>query len=265
MTTCWDVLGIVPGTDRLAIKRAYSKRLKITRPEDDPAAFQALYEAYQAALTEADWSDGDPATEDSWPNAECHAQSSIVTIKPENLSAKPISNELQNEIDTLLSRLDDLLTRPLQIPNPGNWTFLTGTPSLLDDEFRIELGREVIHRIVAFEQHNKQRKKHINEVSGAVITQLDDVYLWTTRPVEFSGLFQSDDHFQVLSRIDPEMKRAQALPMGGEVVSNYEAPKERDPAFKNPGWFTGDDLETVARLGIGVMIAVAIFFQQCSG
>ena len=52
--TCWEILGITPDADKKAIKLAYAKRLKQTRPEDDPEGFKRLYEAYQQAL---DWQD----------------------------------------------------------------------------------------------------------------------------------------------------------------------------------------------------------------
>ena len=44
-------LGIGPDADERAIKRAYAAKLRITRPEEDPQGFQALNEAYQAALS----------------------------------------------------------------------------------------------------------------------------------------------------------------------------------------------------------------------
>ena len=46
----WDTLGIAPTDERKTIKRAYSKLLKITRPEENPAGFQKLHEAYEFAL-----------------------------------------------------------------------------------------------------------------------------------------------------------------------------------------------------------------------
>lgn len=71
-------LGLVPTTDQRAIKRAYAARLKQTRPEDDPDAFQVLQQCYQQAL---DWAraqarfaaeaasaeDEQPAAEDAAP------------------------------------------------------------------------------------------------------------------------------------------------------------------------------------------------------
>ncbi len=38
------------GADERSIKRAYARLLRSNRPDDDPAAFQRLHEAYQAAL-----------------------------------------------------------------------------------------------------------------------------------------------------------------------------------------------------------------------
>jgi len=46
----WEILGIEPSNDIRAIKRAYSIKLKTTRPDDDAAAYQALREAYEFAL-----------------------------------------------------------------------------------------------------------------------------------------------------------------------------------------------------------------------
>jgi hypothetical protein len=46
----WSVLGIKKTTEERAIKSAYAKKLKVTRPEDDPVAFQRLVEARDVAL-----------------------------------------------------------------------------------------------------------------------------------------------------------------------------------------------------------------------
>ena len=47
----YEVLGLdAPPADRKAVKRAYSKMLKVTRPEDDPEGFMRLRDAHDAAL-----------------------------------------------------------------------------------------------------------------------------------------------------------------------------------------------------------------------
>lgn len=48
----WNVLGLDDAADERTIKRQYAKQLKVTRPDDDPEAFQRLREAYEHAL---DW------------------------------------------------------------------------------------------------------------------------------------------------------------------------------------------------------------------
>jgi len=52
----FEVLGLdAPPTDRKAVKRAYSKMLKITRPEDDPEGFMRLRDAHDYALDIVKW------------------------------------------------------------------------------------------------------------------------------------------------------------------------------------------------------------------
>ena len=46
----WHILNIARTGDEREIKRAYARQLKLNRPEDDPAAFQRLRDAYEEAL-----------------------------------------------------------------------------------------------------------------------------------------------------------------------------------------------------------------------
>lgn len=50
MQSCWDILGIEETTDKLAIKRAYSKLAHVISPEDDSEGFRKIHSAYKLAL-----------------------------------------------------------------------------------------------------------------------------------------------------------------------------------------------------------------------
>ncbi len=67
---CWSVLDLDHDADERSIKRQYARLLKTTRPDDDPAAFQALRDAYEQAL---DWArnraEDDDEGSDVWSNA----------------------------------------------------------------------------------------------------------------------------------------------------------------------------------------------------
>ena len=53
MAICWKILEINSTSDEKAIRRAYAKKLKVTRPDEDPAGYQALRAAFDEALVQA--------------------------------------------------------------------------------------------------------------------------------------------------------------------------------------------------------------------
>lgn len=46
----WQTLGISPTADKAAIRHAYAQKTRACHPEDNPAGFAALHEAYSAAM-----------------------------------------------------------------------------------------------------------------------------------------------------------------------------------------------------------------------
>lgn len=69
----FEVLGLnAPPADRKAVKRAYSKMLKVTRPEDDPEGFMQLREAHDRALNILKWQAEDEVLQA--PDTEAKAQ-----------------------------------------------------------------------------------------------------------------------------------------------------------------------------------------------
>ncbi|MCR9161563.1 MAG: J domain-containing protein [Nannocystaceae bacterium] len=51
--TAFELLGLSPGADAKAIKRAYHKRLKTTKPDRDPEGFKRLRAAFEVATSDA--------------------------------------------------------------------------------------------------------------------------------------------------------------------------------------------------------------------
>jgi hypothetical protein len=83
----WAVLGIAPTADVAAIRRAYARRLKLNRPDEDPEGFQRLLRARDAALGEAAAVDDRRDVEE--PDAEQDDAPPRPAVDPDHAAAPP--------------------------------------------------------------------------------------------------------------------------------------------------------------------------------
>ncbi|MDQ1919790.1 J domain-containing protein [Massilia pseudoviolaceinigra] len=132
----WSVLGMKASRDERAIKRAYAAKLKVTRPEDDPVAFQLLNDAYQAALQLArqahdmDWPDEEAAPREQERRQEPEQEQPVYMAAYE-FDPEPARTQTQEEapIYTAFYEFDPSLPQPepkqyrlppaLPVPIPG--------------------------------------------------------------------------------------------------------------------------------------------------
>lgn len=82
----WTILDIDPTSDQKEIRKAYARRLKVTRPDEDPVGFQALVEARDAALEESHWVTSDEEGEGAAENAS-----------PEDAAVAPVVPSVESD------------------------------------------------------------------------------------------------------------------------------------------------------------------------
>ncbi|WP_454732361.1 MULTISPECIES: hypothetical protein [Cupriavidus] len=90
----WQVLQLAPTTDARRIRSAYAARLKVTRPDDDAEAFQALRAAYEFALEWARHHAQDEAAADAagTPDTAGPAPDGTPESRPPQAGAAPPSS-----------------------------------------------------------------------------------------------------------------------------------------------------------------------------
>ncbi|PKP83280.1 MAG: hypothetical protein CVT79_00215 [Alphaproteobacteria bacterium HGW-Alphaproteobacteria-18] len=154
---------VLLGLDRKAateadIRKAYAERLKLTRPEDDRAAFMALREAFERARQEARWrveypdeEDEDdeagttlpapqPATEPATPDYRESGEATDTREDPCEDEAEEdyVPSDMERRIETAMEKLNQLLTSPWGPPNTADISALLNHPDLEGiDEYRV--------------------------------------------------------------------------------------------------------------------------------
>ncbi|WP_216675395.1 J domain-containing protein [Brevibacillus sp. HB1.3] len=105
----WEVLEIEPTEDIPSIKKAYSQKLKVHHPEDDPEGYQRLREAYdyamkvakKGAIKETGPSFSDESNIHIWPNPPNTVELTVETIdRPEEID--PV-DEFMEQVEEVYS------------------------------------------------------------------------------------------------------------------------------------------------------------------
>ena len=104
----FKILGLdEPPTDRKTVKRAYSKMLKLTRPEDDPEGFMRLRDAHDQALNILKWR----AEEREWETKQAKSDLTPPEQTPETIADEP-NSEIKTPADSSLTYSCLLYTSP---------------------------------------------------------------------------------------------------------------------------------------------------------
>lgn len=140
----YALLGISDDADERTIKRAYARLLKTTRPDEDPAGFQRLNEAYQAALSyqrhqESESLDEDDALDDTVSRSRTYEPSLAPVPLP---GADPIAPPVDES-----RLLDDLLARASRELPSLLRQHLAHHPDLYALDTKRRVGAEVFEQI----------------------------------------------------------------------------------------------------------------------
>ncbi len=247
----WAVLGIEPTDSERDIKRAYAKKLKVTRPDDDPAGFQELHNAFKTALKIArneSYVPPRPATPATSRIEITYDDGQTLTFDNADLNAPPaqseppvdpLSTEQRSLIGELMDKVNGLLSGTVvNAQLVDRWRFLTEPADLLDDEFRIELGRQVVGAIVNFNQQTDKarRNRGYAPIGAHIITMLDDTFFWSSAPFLFTGPADFHEVMAVVAEVDPGLRQVTTKPVGGEIIEASRSRKWRDIDYTGAGY-----------------------------
>ena len=158
--------------------------------------------------------------ESAYQPVEENYETREVTFRIEVPEAPPVP-ELTAEQEALqeqmMEQLDELFSTPTQLCVPTRWEFITASPELLDDTFRVTLGRKVLQAIADHHAVPGVRKRQSLQVTPLILGNLDNVFFWTSDPYQFIDPENESGVWDLLSDIDPGKANYHGRPVGGRV------------------------------------------------
>lgn len=231
----WQLLELAPTDDARAIKRAYAKKLKLTRPDDDPKGFQALNEAYQRALQMAKHQAASSTAAPAQAEAEAVADSALATNADvanavdedaESTRAAALTAEEREKADAarraaeqdayaraeaaVAAARDQALNETLQaalalVQGPHcndrkRWSFVGQSQWILDAQYNQRLSRGliamVVDRLDPLDPNAKQAA-----ISDEVLRYLNQLFEWADQPRMLAKLLSEKQFDQLMQRL----------------------------------------------------------------
>lgn len=210
--TCWQILGITPTEDKRSIKRAYSKLLKVTRPEDDLEAFQSLNEAYELALVwdfnaeSSEYDDSESVLEgaglpESEPEPESEQVNQLAAEPEKQLQVECESEQVtqpeltleQQKVSDVIGAVFDKFGQLLELEAQADWQAFFAQDEMNDLEYKPALGFEFFATIVNFvHEHNEL------PIPAGLGKALAEHFMWHEQELQLCQYFNSDAVGQTL-------------------------------------------------------------------
>lgn len=249
--TNWQILDIEPIRDKKSIKKAYAKKLKVTRPDADPEGFKRLNTAYQECLEYLDydwyWEEYDEDEDDDWeeqadtfsdtesPEAQSDAEQSSVSAPVDYDIEEVTLNNVSDHMDESLkpapvaraSAISDTSntsesqeetnTQPIAQPNDSE-DIVTDTAESndgygtdLDDEFDME----ALLKPFADARVHDEVYVDASETHQQFLSQLDDLF---ANPAKLNNIDTWHDLLQDDALYDISFKQHVSKDILGRII-----------------------------------------------
>ncbi|WP_125721594.1 J domain-containing protein [Pseudoalteromonas rubra] len=186
----WDVLGIEPGADKKTIKRAYTSKLKLCKPDEDPEGFQLLRAAYDEALAQLE---EQPQQRVKLGAEEVPPVQTIEQVTPQNnppevlpdITVQPHIEPVQThvsapdegaqEMQAFEKELTELLDNAYRRNQQGAWQLLIEHPACVDMQNRRAASHRVFHAVLNFQ---KSARAEVTPLDIEILVFLNQHFDW---------------------------------------------------------------------------------------
>lgn len=270
----WTLLGIAPTREEREIKRAYTRLLRLRPPETDPAGFQSLREAYEAALFLARFQGSpeaappdipvpDPAALEtaSGPGPVSSAAPDVALAAPfpaeQAEKAAPIPSDLppswEAEARAFLDRIAADFPDHSKRQFEAYWAEVLQSPVLWNLDAKAWIGWNLFGFLgkAALEHRDRPTEVHIGKEAWRL---LDSAFGWLEGESALYATFPED---LVDAVLDP-IREARGLHRSVDLAAANARASELADLGKEPAWRRFS--------GLGWLIAIALIqiIRHCS-